>query len=232
MNRRVVKPPPRVTPQIVVEDRPSEPSPQNNKISTDDVSKYDFSQEPDYEFLVQQEMARMKLEYEEIARQEMHEASSHRLNVSSDLPNQKYQSPSRKVVDIPQEMYAGNHSELFDHQDHYAQSPRRAKGGLSDLYGPDDDRQNLKAAKAAAYSHQVPSSLSLCLYLSQSHSLNNREINSSIRTSTTTATTEMILVSFKNAIPSHNPILRTTKDEDKGTFLLIQNPIMKEDLLS
>ena len=33
---------------------------------------------------------------------------------------------------------------------------RRAKGGgISNLYGPTDDRQNMKAANAAAYSHQV-----------------------------------------------------------------------------
>jgi hypothetical protein len=155
MNRRAVKPPPRVTPQIATQETQSAASPQKSKISSEEDAYADYTKDPDFESLVQLQMAKMQLELEEIARQERQGPPNRHLDIADDLPKQKYQSPSRNPIDMPQEMYGQGRADLFDHQDHYSLSPRRAKGGLSELYGPDDDRQNLKAAKAAAYSHQV-----------------------------------------------------------------------------
>jgi hypothetical protein len=162
-----VKPPPRVTPHI---QEPSPPAPVSSSYESSQRSDSRYPEDPDFEALVQQEMARIQSQLEEIPQLDRYDAP--RNNYPIDHSIQKYQSPVRNADGYPREMYDERQSSsgpaaadyypgLFDRHDH-SLSPRRVKGRLNDLYGPDDDRQNMKAAKAAAYSHQVSFPSALC----------------------------------------------------------------------
>jgi hypothetical protein len=180
--RRVVKPPPRVTPQIQ-ETSPSAPVVSSYEIPQKSESLYP-SDDPEWEALVQQEMAKIQSEFEKMAQQERYDPP--RKDYPSEQPRQT--SPMRNSEGYPREMYedqtsasraADYYPDLFDRPNH-SLSPRRMKGGLNDLYGPDDDRQNMKAAKAAAYSHQVLIALPFCDVMLLNHSWNFKEINNTI----------------------------------------------------
>lgn len=127
MYRRVVKPPPKVSPGL-----PSAVSHQAPSVS------HAETQDEEFEALVRAEMAKLEadLKLKAPITSIVHEDHrSHPMSKQEYHPQSSLDYPSN--FDIPHD------------------SPRRAKGGLNDLYGPSDDRQNLKAAKAAAYSHQV-----------------------------------------------------------------------------
>lgn len=159
--RRVVKPPPRVNPQL-----PSShysPS-RNDAIETIpySTSHQELRNDPEFEAMVQREMDLLRSEMASYSQQNDYEPPLYSFD-QPDYSRQKYPPPVQNSIDIPKKMYESSvepYPGLFDSPNH-SLSPRRTKGDLHDLYGPDDDRQNLKAAKAAAYSHQV-----LALYMS------------------------------------------------------------------
>eukprot|EP00602_Paraphysomonas_sp_CaronLab_P012617 CAMPEP_0185042290 /NCGR_PEP_ID=MMETSP1103-20130426/42269_1 /TAXON_ID=36769 /ORGANISM="Paraphysomonas bandaiensis, Strain Caron Lab Isolate" /LENGTH=1362 /DNA_ID=CAMNT_0027582341 /DNA_START=121 /DNA_END=4209 /DNA_ORIENTATION=- len=131
MYRRPVKPPPKVIPQDA-------PLPAG-RIDDDD-----------FEAAVRMEMERLERELKE-------KSQASRLSHAhgSDPPYRKEAVRDYHDVARPND-YDDDGGGMFPAYDGVAsESPRRAKGDLHGLYGPDDDRRNMKAAKAAAYSHQL-----------------------------------------------------------------------------
>jgi hypothetical protein len=132
MMYRTVKPPPKVNPNIKL----GVPSPQKPR----HMEPPPVISEMDFEAAVRAEMEKLE---QDLMRQ---------------IP------PSHDIIradggprNIPHSMMPEERDLEPDYSEMYRApvSPRAKGGGISNLYGPSDDRQNMKAAKAAAYSHQV-----------------------------------------------------------------------------
>lgn len=132
MMYRTVKPPPKVNPTDI---KLGVPSPQNPRhVEPPDMNDMDF------EAAVRMEMKKLE--------QDLMGSIPPIHDVRKGDNGARTNSYTVISEDLDQE---------HDYGTHYRGpvSPRAKGGGISNLYGPTDDRQNMKAAKAAAYSHQV-----------------------------------------------------------------------------
>lgn len=127
MNQRVVRPPPKVIPKLAHDDSFSKP--------------HAITPSFDFEAAVKEEMLRLQREMQQVA------------NIQS-IP-----SPHRDYQDdrIDQQSNYGNVDSISSIN---SKSPINVKNrvssdGLSTMYGPSDDRKNMKAAKAAAYAMEL-----------------------------------------------------------------------------
>lgn len=157
MNRRVVKPPPKVNPQLPSQapltQHPTYPSQESHYPGNSNGGDLDTN-DPEFEAMVQQQMEILRANISTYSQMNDFEVPQKHFDYPPEYSRQDYPTNSfdhPKVMYEPSDPYPG----LFDSSTNHSLSPRRTKGSLHDLYGPDDDRQNLKAAKAAAYSHQV-----------------------------------------------------------------------------